>query len=189
MNDQTHKEKIYTIIFGTTTPAGKYFDITLIACILISMLVLMLDSVQALASEYHYFLRIAEWFFTILFTLEYMLRIYCSPKPWRYVTSFYGFIDLISVLPSYLSLFFSGANYLLMIRLFRVLRVFRVFKLFRYLSEANVLIRSWVWRDAKSWCSLYRCWSCPRCLARLCILLKVARTVLAVFPKVSIGQS
>lgn len=142
MNAQTHKEKIYTIIFGTTTPAGRYFDITLIVCILISMLVLMLDSVQSLATEYHYFLRIAEWFFTILFTVEYLLRIYCSPKPWRYVTSFYGFIDLISVLPSYLSLIFSGANYLLMIRLFRVLRVFRVFKLFRYLSEANVLMRS-----------------------------------------------
>lgn len=142
MNHQELREKIYSIIFGTDTPAGKGFDIVLIYVILLSVLVLMLDSVSSIHDRYRLILRVGEWAFTILFTLEYLVRIYCSPRPWGYMRSFYGIIDLVSVLPSYLALLLPGANFLLIIRLLRVLRVFRVLKLARYISEANVLMRS-----------------------------------------------
>ena len=92
--------------------------------------------------RYHNYLAIAEWTFTILFTFEYIIRIYISPNRWKYISSFYGIIDLMAVLPSYLGLIVTDANYLLVIRLLRVLRVFRVLKLVRYLSDANVLMRS-----------------------------------------------
>lgn len=144
MNNKELKHKLNTIIFGTDTPAGKAFDLVLIGLIFASVLVLMLESLQAFGSQYKVYLRIAEWFFTAVFTVEYMVRFYCSPKPFRYASSFYGVIDLVSILPSYISLLVPGANYLLIVRLLRVLRVFRVLKLVRYLSEANVLIRSMV---------------------------------------------
>lgn len=139
---QTRKEYLYEVIFGTDTPAGKRFDLVLIYMILLSVGALMLDSVEAIHQRYGGILFIAEWGFTLVFTVEYAVRIYCTPSVRRYVTSFYGIIDLISVLPSYLSLLIPGANFLLIVRLMRVLRVFRVLKLVRYLSEANVLIRS-----------------------------------------------
>ena len=102
----------------------------------------MVESLAVLSDTTLLYLRIAEWFFTIIFTIEYMVRFYCSPRPFKYAGSFYGVVDLLSVLPSYISLLVPGANYLLIVRLLRVLRVFRVLKLFRYLSEANVLLRS-----------------------------------------------
>lgn len=137
-----NREYLYEVIFGTDTPAGKGFDLVLIYMIMLSVLVLMLESVGAVQQRFKWLLLALEWGFTIIFTLEYMVRIYCTPNIRRYLTSFYGIIDLISVLPSYLSLFIPGANFLLIVRLMRVLRVFRVLKLVRYLSEANVLIRS-----------------------------------------------
>lgn len=137
-----NREYLYEVIFGTDTPAGKGFDLVLIYMILLSVLVLMLDSVEAIRSQFKWLLFGLEWMFTVIFTLEYLVRIYCTPNVRRYLTSFYGIIDLISVLPSYLSLFIPGANFLLIVRLLRVLRVFRILKLVRYLSEANVLIRS-----------------------------------------------
>lgn len=142
MTQQDLKKRLFDIIFGTESPAGKRFDLVLIYVILLSVLALMLDSIQVVATKYGYALKVAEWFFTIVFTVEYLVRLYCSPRPLAYFRSFYGIIDLISVLPTYLSLFFPGANYILVIRLLRVLRVFRVLKLARYLSEANVLVRS-----------------------------------------------
>ncbi|SMF43510.1 voltage-gated potassium channel [Alteromonadaceae bacterium Bs31] len=136
------RERVYVVIFGTDTPAGKRFDMVLIYLILLSVLALMVDSVEGLSAGWGRYLFITEWVFSIIFTLEYAVRIYCSPKPLKYITSFYGVVDLISVLPSYLSLIFPGANYLLVLRLLRVLRVFRILKLVRYLSEANILLRA-----------------------------------------------
>lgn len=136
------KERIHTVIFGTDTPAGQRFDVILIYAILLSVFVVILDSISALSKEYRNTFYGLEWFFTILFTVEYALRITVSPKPWRYVFSFYGIVDLLSILPSYLALLFPGTNHLLIIRLLRVMRVFRVLKLLRYLSEANLLARA-----------------------------------------------
>lgn len=136
------RAKLYRIIFGTDTPAGQGFDIFLIYMILASVMLVMLDSVASISQRYGEHLYQLEWMFTILFTFEYLVRIYCSPTPLRYMRSFYGIIDLLSFLPTYLAFFIPGANVLLVIRLFRVLRVFRVLKLMRYMSEANVLLRA-----------------------------------------------
>ncbi len=142
MNNESLKETLYRVIFGTDTPAGRRFDVLLIWAILISVLALMLESVDAVAVRIGTYLVALEWFFTVVFTVEYGVRIYCSPKRIHYSRSFYGVVDLISVLPTYLGLVVAGANYILVIRLLRVLRIFRVLKLARYLSEANVLIRA-----------------------------------------------
>ncbi len=140
--ERQRKAHLHEIIFGTDTPAGKRFDLLLLVAIAISVGVLFLDSIESISREWHLWLYALEWLFTIIFTVEYALRIYISERPWQYIRSFYGVIDLLSVIPSYLGLFIAGANYLLIIRLLRVLRVFRVLKLVRYLSEANVLLRS-----------------------------------------------
>lgn len=136
------RARLYKVIFGTDTPAGQTFDIILIYVILASVLLVMLDSVDTFSARFGTTFFQLEWFFTIMFTIEYLVRLYCSPHPWRYMRSFYGIVDLLSFLPSYLAFFITNLNFLLVIRLLRVLRVFRVFKLFRYLSEANVLLRS-----------------------------------------------
>ncbi len=136
------KERLYSTIFGHDTPEGKLFDMVLIYTILISVVVVILDSVSYLSGQYSHYFRVLEWTLTIFFTIEYGLRIYCSPNRWRYIFSYYGIVDLLAIIPSYLSLFVSGVSYLLIIRLLRVLRIFRVLKLVRYLSEMNVLARS-----------------------------------------------
>lgn len=142
MSQSSRQKKLHTIIFGTDTPAGKLFDIVLIYMIFLSVLAMILESVESIHHAFGSWLLGAEWLFTGVFTLEYLVRIYCSPKPWRYVRSFYGLVDLLAILPSYMGLFVADANYLLMVRLLRVLRVFRVLKLVRYLSEANILVRA-----------------------------------------------
>jgi len=142
MVEDSLRDKTYRVIFGTDTSAGQRFDIALIYLILLSVLAIILGSIEAVKSQYGVWLFRLEWLFTILFSVEYLMRIYCSPKPAHYVFSFYGLVDLLSVLPTYLALFFPGANYWLVIRLLRVLRIFRVLKLVRYLSEANILLRS-----------------------------------------------
>lgn len=136
------RHRLSVIIFGTDTPAGKLFDVVLIYMILISVGALALDSVDALHRKYGIWFFYLEWFFTLLFTVEYLARIYISTRPLRYIFSFFGLVDLVSVIPSYLALIFPGASYLLIIRLLRVLRVFRVLKLVRYMSEANLLLRA-----------------------------------------------
>ncbi|GAB3095123.1 ion transporter [Aestuariicella hydrocarbonica] len=138
------RQKLYTIIFGTGTPAGKRFDMVLIYLIAISVLAMILESVSVIEGRYGVWLNAVEWGFTGIFTLEYLVRIYCSPHPLRYMRSFYGLVDLLAILPSYLGLFLAGMNYLLIIRLLRVLRIFRILKLVRYLSEANILMRAMV---------------------------------------------
>ena len=142
MRNAELKRLVHEVIFGTDTPAGRHFDVVLIIVILASVLVLMVASIQELPANIFFTLYIAEWVFTIIFTIEYMLRFYSSPRPFKYATSFFGVIDFLSVIPSYLSLIIVGGNYLAIIRLLRVLRVFRVLKLVRYLGEANVLLRS-----------------------------------------------
>lgn len=136
------RKQIYTVIFGTDTPGGRLFDLLLIYAILLSVAAVMLDSVSSIRLQYGAWLFRLEWFFTILFSIEYIARLYSAPNRWQYAHSFFGVVDLLSVLPSYLALFFPGASYWLVIRLLRVLRIFRVLKLVRYLSEANVLMRS-----------------------------------------------
>lgn len=136
------KKRLNEIIFGTDTGLGRGFDVALISMILLSVLALTIDSIDDASGRYSQTLYHIEWFFTIIFTVEYCVRIYCSVNRWGYARSFYGVVDLLSVLPTYLSLLYPGANYLLVIRLMRVLRVFRVLKLVRYLSEANVLMRA-----------------------------------------------
>ena len=141
MAKATLKETLYEIIFGTDTPAGQRFDLFLIVLITLSVMVLMVESLESSRINTVYIAWI-EWGFTLIFTIEYGLRIYCSPHRWRYMTSFYGVVDFLSVIPTYLALFFVGANYLLVVRLIRVLRVFRVLRLVKYLSEANILMRA-----------------------------------------------
>lgn len=136
------RERTYTVIFGTDTPAGKLFDLVLIYTILLSVVALMLDSIELVNLRLGLHLKVIEWVLTALFTLEYAIRIYCSPNRWQYVKSPYGIVDLLSILPSYLGLFFADITYLLIIRLLRVLRIFRVLKLINYLNEANILIRA-----------------------------------------------
>ncbi|AMX02416.1 ion transporter [Microbulbifer thermotolerans] len=130
------------VIFGTDTPAGRNFDVFLIWAILVSVGLVLLASVERIAGRYGETLFALEWFFTALFTVEYFLRIYCAVERRRYIFSFYGIVDLLAILPSYLALVYTGASYLLVVRLLRVLRIFRVLKLVRYLRDANVLLRS-----------------------------------------------
>lgn len=136
------KERLYIIIFGTGTPAGKWFDIALIFTILASVFAVLLDSIGYYHQRFGDRLLQIEWFFTLLFTIEYLVRLYCSPNPRAYASSFYGVVDFLAIVPTYLALLIPSANLLLVIRLMRVLRIFRVLKLFKYIGEANVLIRS-----------------------------------------------
>jgi voltage-gated potassium channel len=136
------RERIYVIIFGTDTPAGKLFDLLLIYAILFSVVIVIVDSINTFSLHYGVYLTALEWILTIVFTIEYFTRIYVSPKPWGYIRSFYGIVDLLSILPSYLGLFYAEIGYLLIIRLLRVLRVFRVLKLMRYIGEVNLLARA-----------------------------------------------
>lgn len=133
------RKKIYIIIFRSDTPAGKLFDMILLVLILLSILSVFLESVASFRAEYATIILTIEWIFTILFTLEYALRIYSSHKPLNYIFSFYGFIDLIAFIPTYLSLLFTGTQYLVVIRAFRLLRVFRILKLSRFIYEGNIL--------------------------------------------------
>jgi voltage-gated potassium channel len=134
--------KLYEVIFGHDTPAGRHFDVALIVAIGLSVLAVMLESIVAVRLEYGTALRAAEWTFTILFTIEYVLRLLCVNRPVRYARSFFGVIDLMAILPTYLSLLVPGAQFLLVIRMLRFLRIFRILKLVQYLSEANVLGRA-----------------------------------------------
>lgn len=136
---ESGRDKLYKVIFHADTRAGKIFDVTLLVSIILSVLTVMLDSVSELQMQYARIFIWAEWIFTILFTLEYFTRIIISRKPLDYITSFYGVIDLLSILPTYLSLILTGSHYLLVIRIIRMLRVFRVLKLSRYLRASQVL--------------------------------------------------
>jgi voltage-gated potassium channel len=134
--------KLHEIIFEADTFAGKLFDLALIAAIVLSVVAVMLDSVADIRRLHGGTLLIVEWFFTILFTIEYVLRLSCIGRPVRYATSFFGIVDLLAILPTYLSLVVPGSQYLIVIRILRVLRVFRVLKLAQFIAEANILMRA-----------------------------------------------
>jgi voltage-gated potassium channel len=129
----------HEVIFEADTAPGKLFDVLLIFSITLSVLVVMLDSINSVKIGYGNILWIFEWGFTLVFTIEYLLRLYCVGSPFKYAMSFYGMIDLLSILPTYISLLVPGSHYLIVIRILRVLRVFRVLKLTQYLGEANML--------------------------------------------------
>jgi len=134
------RNRLHEIIFEADTPAGKLFDVALIVCILVSVLVVMLDSVASINRRFGTQLYGIEWGFTLLFTGEYLLRLISVGRPIRYATSFFGLVDLLAILPTYLSMLVPGTQYFLVIRLLRVLRVFRVFKLAQYVGESRLLL-------------------------------------------------
>lgn len=134
--------RLYEVIFGHHTRAGRTFDVLLIVAIALSVLTVMLESVAAIGGQHATLLHGIEWFFTLLFTAEYGLRLTVVDRPSRYATSFFGVIDLLAILPTYLSLLVPGAQFLIVIRTLRFLRVFRVLKLVQYLSEASLLGRA-----------------------------------------------
>jgi voltage-gated potassium channel len=138
----TLRDRIRIIIFEADTKAGRRFDVTLIGMILLSVLTVMLDSVPQINTKYGQQLYYAEWFFTVLFTVEYAVRLWCIEHSWGYAKSFYGVVDLLSVLPTYLSLWFPGAQFFLAVRILRVLRVFRVLRMVRYVGEAELIAQA-----------------------------------------------
>jgi voltage-gated potassium channel len=142
------KDRLYEIIFEADTPAGKLFDLVLLFVILISVILVMLESVPSVAATYLNILRPLEWIITGIFTLEYILRVGIVKKPLRYIFSFYGIIDFLSVIPTYLSLFIVGSHSLIVIRLLRLLRIFRILKLTRYSNAGRTLGRAmWASRE------------------------------------------
>ncbi|QBA64364.1 ion transporter [Muriicola soli] len=136
------KSKLHEVIYGTHTPAGKMFDIVLLVVILYSVIIVMLESDSRFDEKFHGFLNISEWIVTILFTIEYILRIICIKSPRKYVFSFFGIIDFLSTIPKYLSLFIMGSQYVAAFRALRLLRVFRILKLVRFIGESNNLVRA-----------------------------------------------
>ena len=136
------RRRLFEIVFHADDPLGRAFDVVLIAAILASVGVVMMDSVETLHAEHRTAFQLAEWFFTILFTLEYLLRLWVVRRPLRYAFSFYGIVDFLSILPTYISLIVPGAEVLLSVRILRVLRIFRVLKLANYLTEAEQLNRA-----------------------------------------------
>jgi voltage-gated potassium channel len=134
--------RLHEIIFEADTPLGKIFDIFLITSIVLSVIFVMLDSVKSVRVQIGQQLYLAEWFFTILFTVEYVLRLYCVGNRLKYATSFFGVVDLIAIIPTYLSLLIPGSQYFLVVRLLRILRIFRVLKLANYVGESALLAQA-----------------------------------------------
>jgi voltage-gated potassium channel len=133
---------LHEVIYEADTRSGKIFDVVLIICILLSVIAVLLESVQEIRAEHGSLLIRIEWFFTILFTIEYLLRLVSVGRPVKYASSFFGVVDLLAILPTYLSLLFPGTHYLLVIRALRILRVFRVLKLVPYVRESAMLMQA-----------------------------------------------
>lgn len=136
------KRKVHEALFETSTPVGRFFDFVLLILIILSIIIVILETVPTIEHDYRRILIGLEWMLTIVFTLEYALRIYTAHFPWRYVRSFYGIVDLISVIPTYLGLFIVGSHSLSIIRALRLLRVFRIFKLTKYMSQGQMIIEA-----------------------------------------------
>jgi len=136
------RDTLHTVIFEAETPAGKWFDILLIVSILASVVAVMLDSVNSVNVRYGHILIIIEWFFTIIFSIEYILRLICIDRPFLYATSFFGIVDLVAIIPSFIGLFIPGTEYLMVVRILRILRIFRVLKLMQFMSEALLLMKA-----------------------------------------------
>ena len=136
------RHRLHEIIFETNTPKGKIFDIVLLILIFLSVVIVALETVPSYNNRYGLLFKILEWLFTIAFTIEYGLRIYTVKKPFKYITSFYGIVDLLSILPAYLSMVITGGQSLLVIRALRLLRVFRIFKMAQALNQGFVIVRA-----------------------------------------------
>lgn len=134
------KEKLHQIIFGTDTRDGKLFDILLLWAILLSIAVVILESLKPLREQYQVLFFYLEWFFTLLFTVEYFTRIWISRKPFHYIYSTLGIVDLLAILPTYLSIFFTGTHFLIAIRGIRLLRIFRILKLNRIMGHGELIL-------------------------------------------------
>ncbi len=134
------RTKLHDIIYEADTRAGKLFDVVLFITIVASIILVMLESIKSFDNKYHDFLNISEWVITILFSIEYVVRVITVKKPWKYVFSFYGIVDLLSTIPKYISLLFGGIHALAALRALRLLRIFRILKLARYLGASNVLV-------------------------------------------------
>ena len=145
----TRKEQLREVIFGTDTRSGKGFDLALLVAISASVLVVMLDSVESFRLEHERLLITAEWIFTVIFTIEYGLRLYCARSARKYAFSFFGMVDLLSIIPTYLTLIITGTHYLAVIRVLRILRMFRVLKMVRHVSEGSTIIRALLSSRAK----------------------------------------
>ena len=136
------KHRLHEIVYEADTPAGKRFDLILLILILLSVVLVMLESVSSIHTQYETELNIMEWVITGLFSVEYIIRLIAIKKPFSYVFSFYGIIDLLSTLPKYISLFFIGSESLIAFRAMRLLRVFRILKATRFIGESNFLIKA-----------------------------------------------
>ncbi|WP_421949568.1 ion transporter [Phaeodactylibacter xiamenensis] len=138
----TFRDKLHEIIFEADTPEGKAFDVILLILIAASVLTVMLESIEPLQRQYATLFTVVEWVFTVFFTIEYLLRLYCVLRPMKYATSFFGIIDLLAILPSYLALFLPTAQYFLIIRAFRLIRIFRIFKMAHFINEGDIIIQA-----------------------------------------------
>ena len=136
------KERLYSIMFESEHPIGRIFDITLIVAISLSIIISFIETVPSLVHTFKLVLEILEYLLTFFFTVEYVIRVYCSPRRRDYVLSFFGVIDLLSILPPYLSYFLPNARYMILLRSFRFIRIFRIFKLFSFINEGYILMRS-----------------------------------------------
>ena len=136
------RQRVHDIIFQHDSPAERAFNVVLIVAIVLSVIAVMLDSVAAISARYGRMLLVAEWFFTILFTIEYVLRVWSSPRPLAYLRSFYGLIDLLAIAPSYLAILFPSGRFFVSLRVLRVARVFRILKLAQYVQEASILAQA-----------------------------------------------
>lgn len=138
----TWRHQVHEVIYEADTPLGRLFDLVLLILILLSIVFVMLESVESIDAQFHELLYIGEWIITIFFTIEYILRIVSIRKPFKYIFSFYGIIDFLSTIPLYLSFFVVGSQALVTVRALRLLRVFRILKVTRYVGESNKLIRA-----------------------------------------------
>lgn len=139
-SDSNWRDVLYEVIFKADTVVGKSFDIAVIVFIALSVITVIINTVDSIEQEYGNILHVTEWVFTIIFTIEYLLRLICCKRPVAYARSFFGIVDLFAILPTYISLFLPGSHVLLVIRTLRVLRIFRVLKLVKYIGESELLI-------------------------------------------------
>ncbi|KKO20722.1 MAG: ion transporter [Candidatus Brocadia sp.] len=142
LSEKTFRGKLFRVIYESGTIGGKLFNVTLISCIVISVLIVSLDSIESVSIRYGKALLYAEWVITILFSIEFALRITCVKKPLKYLFSFMGLVDLLSILPLYLSFFFTGTKYFVVIRTFRILRIFRILKMWNFVEASHQLTKA-----------------------------------------------
>jgi voltage-gated potassium channel len=143
------RDRLFEIVFEADTLQGKLFDISILIAIVLSIIIVMMESIHPLRQNFGSLLIILEWVFTVIFSLEYMLRIYAAKKRWSYIFSFFGIIDLLAILPAFLGIALKGARSLLVIRAFRLLRIYRIFKVSRYLRAGEIIKRALIASQAK----------------------------------------